>query len=870
VHTLRRMSILLAAIAVTFSLSCSGSLGARPAARAYADGPITYTFEDGADGFTAPTWLGANAGQPVQSAAQHSEGSYSLALPVNFSGGSYDQAGADKVFDNYNPVDLTVYKAVSYDVYVPAVSAGSFSSDIVFNDPWHPSTTGPKSLQAGWNTVTFDLSASSADFPNSQTYFSTAKEFILRVVGQGATYSGNIYFDNVRFIPTTNPIVQLVAPQTDDTLSVPQGQSYTIKAQVRPSLGRQISSITFGTPTQSGPMTLDSASGLYTAAWDLWREGEGLKTLTITATDNAGASTSTQVTVLVQNSQLQVHITAPTFDQQLDGKTTVSAQVQPDPRFPLQSVTLTVGGLTLPMSAGSGGVYTVSLDTQRLGDGVQTLRVTAQDSQFAVTDLVDTLVENQARQDLFVHTAGTTFDDGHGPFRYVGWNEYDLFTRTDQTVAHDEQTSEGNVLLKGTVIPWRTQIDRQMMEAERNGLRVLRTWAFDNSSDPYAFQTAPGVYNEAAFQKLDYIVASAARHHMRVILTMENNWGDYGGIVQVAKWLNLPNKLLFFTDAGAQTLYKNYVAHLVNRVNTVTGVAYKSDPTIFSWELMNEPRMDCTDDPTPNHTYCDPSGTKLRAWISMMSGYVKSLDPNHMVSTGSEGHGCIPLYAGSSPQDQSCTSPQTGGPGLQWAGSQEGDNNDPLYVQNVPTVDFFCFHPYPNEPWANLTLAQTNELIDGITKEGMALGKPVVMEEYGVKKSASLNLGTTALQPTDSAFNATRVQWYKDMLDTFYGAGGVGSNIWQLADWSDSDYNVNPYLPLADAQRDAPLVGVLAQEAAALQTQNGPGPIVGPPAATPELGSGDLVVVGIIPALGALLYGRRKRRRADKAHDRTP
>lgn len=35
---------------------------------------------------------------------------------------------------------------------------------------------------------------------------------------------------------------------------------------------------------------------------------------------------------------------------------------------------------------------------------------------------------------------------------------------------------------------------------------------------------------------------------------------------------------------------------ILTRRNTITGIEYRDDPTIFAWELMNEPR--CTSDPS--------------------------------------------------------------------------------------------------------------------------------------------------------------------------------------------------------------------------------------------------------------------------------
>ena len=48
----------------------------------------------------------------------------------------------------------------------------------------------------------------------------------------------------------------------------------------------------------------------------------------------------------------------------------------------------------------------------------------------------------------------------------------------------------------------------------------------------------------------------------------------------------------FFADANAITLYKDWVKTIATRNNSITGVTYGNDPTIFAWDLMNEPRCE--------------------------------------------------------------------------------------------------------------------------------------------------------------------------------------------------------------------------------------------------------------------------------------
>ena len=68
----------------------------------------------------------------------------------------------------------------------------------------------------------------------------------------------------------------------------------------------------------------------------------------------------------------------------------------------------------------------------------------------------------------------------------------------------------------------------------------------------------------------------------------------------------------FFTSESCRRWFKNFISHVVGRVNTVNGVAYRDEPAIFAWEIINEPRYTG-----------DSSGDVLQAWIVAMSQHVK-------------------------------------------------------------------------------------------------------------------------------------------------------------------------------------------------------------------------------------------------------
>lgn len=76
---------------------------------------------------------------------------------------------------------------------------------------------------------------------------------------------------------------------------------------------------------------------------------------------------------------------------------------------------------------------------------------------------------------------------------------------------------------------------------------------------------------------------------------------------------------LFYSDPTIRGYYKDWLRTIITRTNSITGQKYSEDPTVFSWELANEPRVgnnwEKQQGLVPGRLICD--------WVAEMSRYIK-------------------------------------------------------------------------------------------------------------------------------------------------------------------------------------------------------------------------------------------------------
>jgi mannan endo-1,4-beta-mannosidase len=243
-------------------------------------------------------------------------------------------------------------------------------------------------------------------------------------------------------------------------------------------------------------------------------------------------------------------------------------------------------------------------------------------------------------------------------------------------------------------------------------------------------------YNDSTTTGLgrwDYVISKAGQLGLKLNISLLDFWQWGGGVQQIAANLkNDPNYsmsgasdryIYFFSDLAAKQMYKDWVSHVLNRVNSITGVAYKNDPTIMGWDLMNEPEM--------NSAYG-------QAWITEMAAYIKTIDTNHLLATGNEGFD--DGHAGSSVASE---------------------------VNNQPNIDFATWHSYP--AYHGISTAQVVNLINSHCDTATAGGKPVIFQEFGY----SFN-------------NSNQATVYQSWVDALFDRDCAGWTFWRLTSIENS------------------------------------------------------------------------------------
>lgn len=229
-------------------------------------------------------------------------------------------------------------------------------------------------------------------------------------------------------------------------------------------------------------------------------------------------------------------------------------------------------------------------------------------------------------------------------------------------------------------------------------------------------QTAPGVYNDTILAGLDFLLSEMEKRDMKAVIYLNNAWEWSGGYGQYLEWAGegkcpLPSEdgyeaymkfvSKFPQSEKAKSLAIEHVKNIVGRTNRYTGKPYSESPAIMSWQIANEPRA-----------FSEESKEPFAQWIEATAKAIKEIDPNHLVSTGSEGkHGC------------------------------EQDINLWTRIHSYPEVDYANIHMWPyNWGWVGKeTLRDSLEnakrhTTDYINVHLVAIAaakKPIVIEEFG-------------------------------------------------------------------------------------------------------------------------------------------
>ena len=230
------------------------------------------------------------------------------------------------------------------------------------------------------------------------------------------------------------------------------------------------------------------------------------------------------------------------------------------------------------------------------------------------------------------------------------------------------------------------------------------------------FQQSPGVFVTDNLKGLDRLLEEMSRKEMKAVLFFSNNWEWSGGFLQYLYWNKAIDSTAFYNRLSWEKLrdvvsgfyscepciqqYEAQVKAILTRKNSINGLKYIDDPTIFAWQLANEPRPMR---PAAIDAY--------KNWIARTAKMIKSIDTNHLVTIGVEG----------------------------FIGTENMDVYEAIHADS--NIDYGTIHIWPrNWQWykdlndvnqQKKALDMTKKYITDHMNVMKKIGKPLVIEEFG-------------------------------------------------------------------------------------------------------------------------------------------
>jgi endo-1,4-beta-mannosidase len=322
----------------------------------------------------------------------------------------------------------------------------------------------------------------------------------------------------------------------------------------------------------------------------------------------------------------------------------------------------------------------------------------------------------------FVSASNGDLYAGARRFRFIGANRYDVASFPPGSGKYYCGNAYSDAQLEQLV----TEL------ATSTGATVLRLWAFQSFT-----------LGATDWSMIDRAIATAKRHGMRVILTLENEWKDCtqpdpstadgrkGGAWFASGYLQ---------PLGSYRLsYRDYVQAVVAR--------YRDEPSVAMWQLMNE--VESSD------------AAALVNFVTDMAGVVKFVDAKHLLSLGTIGSGQV--------------------------GTQ---NANYRALHAIGGIDVVEAHDYVYDQALPGSPSSTSNSIYADLLDAKSLGKPFFIGECGM--------------PAPTPMYAYTFQQRADQMDAKIGAhwsaGTDGFLIWSWYDGKSDNWqgwDVGPTDPLA-------------------------------------------------------------------------